>query len=344
MPYAIMRMNKLKGGSDVAKSLNHNFRDKATPNADPERSQLNIHMATGTDAAMGMLRKRLNSLDRTPRKDAVTCVEYLMTASPEWFAETSEQQHQEFFNGCKEWLASKYGNENIISFSVHLDETTPHISAHVVPITKDGRLSAFELIGSKKQMQDDQTSFAVKHEHLGLERGVKGSKAEHQDIKSYYAGVNRAHEEEKSVKERFYEAIPDKKPLEKSENYRKRLAESLNDEFKTLQQKASQTTNFARAEAKAKKLAEVTQRRNNALEMQKKKVEDDLKRAEGSTDILRGALIHAMGSKKEAAKAVEDYQTAKKKELQNSQEERHRASEHQDKTRKNPRKDRGFSR
>uniref|UniRef100_UPI002265EDA3 plasmid recombination protein n=1 Tax=Klebsiella michiganensis TaxID=1134687 RepID=UPI002265EDA3 len=38
-----------------------------------------------------------------------------------------------------DWLAEKYGRENILVSSIHLDEKTPHMSAFVVPITKDGR-------------------------------------------------------------------------------------------------------------------------------------------------------------------------------------------------------------
>ena len=41
---------------------------------------------------------------------------------------------------------------------VHLDETTPHMHLCFVPLTKDGRLSAKEILGNKKNMirwQDD---------------------------------------------------------------------------------------------------------------------------------------------------------------------------------------------
>ncbi len=244
-------MSKLKGLGATARSLQHNFREIETPNADLDRISDNIHSATGVDEVMEKLRERLNSLERKPRKDAVTCVEYLMTASPEWFSSASGEQQDSFFKSSYEWLDEKYGTENIISFSIHKDETTPHIPAHIVPITKDGRLSAKELIGAKKQMQEDQTTFALKHEHIGLERGVKGSKAVHQDIKAYYASVNKAKEAERNSRERFYAAIPDKKIFESGEQYKKRVGQSLNDEFKSLHQKASHVSNKALTEERA---------------------------------------------------------------------------------------------
>lgn len=50
------------------------------------------------------------------------------------------------------WAAKKYGEENIIGFNVHLDETTPHIHMQVVPVgevKKRGRVKAGEQRGSK---------------------------------------------------------------------------------------------------------------------------------------------------------------------------------------------------
>ena len=50
------------------------------------------------------------------------------------------------------------GEENIISAVVHMDEKTPHLHLCFVPLTKDGRLSAKEILGNKKNMirwQDD---------------------------------------------------------------------------------------------------------------------------------------------------------------------------------------------
>lgn len=73
--------------------------------------------------------------------------------------------------------------------TIHRDETSPHLSAFVVPLTKDGRLSAKEFIGNRTQMTADQTSFAEAVRHLGLERGVEGSKARHTSIADYYRRV-----------------------------------------------------------------------------------------------------------------------------------------------------------
>jgi len=187
--FAIMRCKKLGSMGSVAKSLNHAFRERETLNADPTKTIDNEHMAaSSTDEAMGKLRARL---PEKRRKDAVVCVEYMMTASPEWWQTASKQQQTEFFDKSLKWLTNKYGAENVIVATVHRDETSPHMTAFVAPITKDGRLSAKDCIGNKTQMSNDQTTFAGAVSHLGLERGIEGSKAKHQTIKAFYAAIEK---------------------------------------------------------------------------------------------------------------------------------------------------------
>lgn len=51
-----------------------------------------------------------------------------------------------------QWLAKRYGEENIIAFNVHLDETTPHIHSQVIPVAEvkqRGRVKAGKERGTK---------------------------------------------------------------------------------------------------------------------------------------------------------------------------------------------------
>lgn len=189
MPYAIMRCKKLASMGSAASALRHCYRERETPNADPERTPSNEHeAASSTDEAMGRMRALL---PEKRRKDAVLAVEYLMTASPEWWDGASRQQQDEFFKRSRQWLADKYGEDRIITATIHRDETSPHLSAFVVPLTKDGRLSAKEFVGGRQKMRDDQTSFAAAVADLGLSRGIEGSRARHQTIRAYYAALKQ---------------------------------------------------------------------------------------------------------------------------------------------------------
>lgn len=187
--FAIMRATKISGMGSVASALKHCYRDRETPNANQLLTPQNDHAgAKSTDQAMGELREQLPD---KYRKDAVLVVEYMMTASPEWFQGASNQQKLDFFNESVGWLVDKYGVENVITATVHKDETTPHLSAFVVPKTADGRLSAKEFIGNKEKLSADQTSYAKRVESLGLERGVQRSRATHQQIGKYYSALNQ---------------------------------------------------------------------------------------------------------------------------------------------------------
>lgn len=189
MAYAIMRAKKLANMGSVAASMQHCYRERDTHNADQERTPDNQHLvAKSTDEAMGKLR---DLLPEKRRKDAVLAVEYVMTASPEWFAKATLEQEKAFFQRSLQWLADKYGADRIVTASIHRDETTPHLSAFVVPLTKDKRLSAKEFIGSRDKMRADQSAYAACVANLGLERGIEGSKATHQTIQQHYAKVNQ---------------------------------------------------------------------------------------------------------------------------------------------------------
>ena len=189
MAYAIMRAKKLANMGSVAASMQHCYRERETHNADQERTPDNQHLgAKSTDEAMGKLRALL---PEKRRKDAVLAVEYVMTASPEWFDKATPKQEKEFFQRSLQWLADKYGADRIVTASIHRDEATPHLSAFVVPLTQDKRLSAKEFIGSRDKMRADQSSYAGCVADLGLERGIEGSKATHQTIQQHYAAVER---------------------------------------------------------------------------------------------------------------------------------------------------------
>ena len=190
MPYAIMRSKKVKSVGHAAACCKHMYREQQTDNADPNRTPTNQHLAAkSTNEAMGKLKERL---PERRRKDAVVAVEYLMTASPEWWDKAGPKQQAEWVDKSREWLERKYGAENLIACTVHRDELTPHLTALVVPLTKDGRLSAREMIGDRDAMKADQTSYAASVASLGLSRGVEGSKAKHSSVKSFYGRIAAA--------------------------------------------------------------------------------------------------------------------------------------------------------
>lgn len=227
MSFAIMRCVKLKNLGAVGASLQHCFRERDTLNADKNLTPQNEHFyAHSENAALGKLRELL---PEKIRKNGVIAIEYVMTASPEWFEQADKTQRHEFFQSSLQWLKDKYGEQNIFTATIHNDEKTPHLSAFVCPKTADGRLCAREFIGGRDKLQQDQDTFAEAVKDLGLERGLKGSKAKHMTIQQYYSSLTQTAEVQKITAE---ELAPQggffhkEKPEEVAERLNRRLEQS----------------------------------------------------------------------------------------------------------------------
>lgn len=236
MSYAIMRCQKIKSFGSFGGAVQHCFRERETPNADTERTQMNEHYYASSDTeAFKKLRERL---PEKIRKNGVIAIEYTMTASPDFFQFASDEQKKEFFNRSVDWLKDKYGEENVVVATVHNDESTPHLSAFVVPIDERGKLNARGFIGGREKLQADQDSFAQKVADLGLERGIKGSKAKHKTIKQYYAELNKSLEDVRIAPEEVKARKMGWLHEETEFSIAERLNRSVNEKLKPYEAKA----------------------------------------------------------------------------------------------------------
>ena len=186
--FAILRFKKYKG-PEIGRIEAHNERAKekyaSNPDIDLSRSKYNFHIIEPTDKYRKMseaLIKRYNC--PRVRSDSVRIVETLITASPEFFEAKSEKKTRAFFQHAVEFLKEELGADRLISAVVHMDEKTPHMHVSFVPITKDGRLSAKEIIGNRKSLiawQDRYWQHMVS-KYPELERGESASKTGREHI------------------------------------------------------------------------------------------------------------------------------------------------------------------
>ena len=72
----------------------------------------------------------------------------------------SPTEQKAFFEDSTKFFMDRYGAENVVNATVHMDETTPHMHLGVVPITGE-RLSAKNLF-TRKELISLQTDFARK--------------------------------------------------------------------------------------------------------------------------------------------------------------------------------------
>ena len=188
MNYAILRTAKLKTMGNIGSSLAHSYRTIETPNADPNLTPKNHHSVATPEVVKQAIKDRL---PEKRRSDAVLCIEYLITASPEWEGWGNDKE-AEFFKRSIQWLIDQHGEENIAGISIHQDISTPQLVAYVVPIDQKEKLNCKGFLGGRAKLNKMQTDFANTVADLGLTRGKEGSKAKHTSIKEYYHDINHA--------------------------------------------------------------------------------------------------------------------------------------------------------
>jgi hypothetical protein len=221
----IIRTQKLSSIASVKRSGSHTWRERKTPNAIPERTPLNTDLrgVRGSAALAEAVAARVALATEKATEKPVVAIEYLITARHEAFKENGGTVDADaYFRDAMAWLEARHGKENIVAANIQRDERSPHLVAYVVPLVQteaktrkrsvivgtnpDGtkrretreyaqpatvRLSASHFQGKLAQLSLLQTDFAeqVGKRH-GLKRGVKGSRAEHQTVRTWYGKLD----------------------------------------------------------------------------------------------------------------------------------------------------------
>lgn len=186
MLYAILRHGKIKAPL-MGAAIAHNHRTTVLEkeNIDGELTPFNTQLFR-TGSPHQRLAEKLQG--KKKRKDAVVAVECVLSASPEFFDAIEPDRkklarHPKFKEWATKtlaWLKKEFG-DRLIDLSVHMDESTPHIHAMVVPLTADGRLCAKEVM-SKAEMIRRQTEYAKAVSDMGLTRGTSADKTHREHV------------------------------------------------------------------------------------------------------------------------------------------------------------------
>ena len=178
--YAILRFAKYKG-PEIGQIEAHNERTKekyaSNPDVDTSRNHLNFHLIRPERKYRAEAEKQIAEAGCRTRKDSVRVVEVLVTASPEFFKGKKRAEVRTFFEEAVRFIEKYQGKSTMISAVVHMDEKTPHMHLSFVPLTRDKRLSAKDIVGNKKKLTWWQDNF-WKHmvrKYPDLERGESAS-------------------------------------------------------------------------------------------------------------------------------------------------------------------------
>ena len=195
MSYGIVRIQKMTAGAVKGIEI-HDRREKegishTNKDIDWTRTHENYDLHPDQNQNFNRaIKERISQLNlkRAVRKDAIVMVQCLVTSDRSFFENLSEDETKQFFQKSYEFLCQKYGNENVISATVHMDEKTPHMHFNFVPVTDDGRLSAksiFRYRSDLGKLHDD--FYASIGKSYGLERGEQsdGEFKKHLDTEKF---------------------------------------------------------------------------------------------------------------------------------------------------------------
>lgn len=183
MGYGIIRVQKVKAPA-VGSMQYHNDRvpgQHSNEDIDYGKSNLNKeYIEHGSYRAEVNDRiERFRESTRKVRKDAVVLAEGVATASPEFFEGKSCDEVMAYFDDVFEFCKAEFGEQNLVHFTVHMDETTPHAHFGFTPI-KDGTLSWKNYFDGRDALRGFQNRYWERvGKSWGLERGETGSGRTH---------------------------------------------------------------------------------------------------------------------------------------------------------------------
>lgn len=195
--FAIIRTKKHKHIASVIGVARHHAREIACPTADAAKASRNVSWGAGKSPSQAVGDKVLEVIEDAQktagkkfRSDSVKAIEYLMTASPEWWKTSTKEQRSGYVKRCRSFIEKKHGAGCVIAEWYHGDEASPHLHCIVVPL-HDGVLNAKHFLGGKARMRGLQDDFAKQvGEPYGLARGISGSNAEHVPVLDWWAALN----------------------------------------------------------------------------------------------------------------------------------------------------------
>ncbi len=206
---------------------------------DSTRTKDNIHLVKREQSYPGYINQRVKELGCRTKKDTVLMCSMLVSASPEFFKDMLPEHIREYFSMCYRFFRDRYGEENIISAVVHMDETTPHLHLNLIPVL-DGRLCSKHLF-NRVALQKLQTDiYEQVGKHWGLERGKEGSKTKHLDVAEYK--VKMAEEKAAEITTAYSETSSELTKLKAEKRNTQTEVECLTTQRETLSQEIDELT------------------------------------------------------------------------------------------------------
>ena len=179
---------------------NKNYSNK---DIDPSRTYMNYHLKEPREDSYEKEFYRIKdeyglkgNLRLTGKKQSTVLCEFMITSDKQFFDRLGAERTKHFFRDAYRFVTHKVGGEQfVVSAVVHMDEKTPHMHVAFIPTVagKDRkgrpcrRVNASEFWkgrDSYSRLQDEYYEWITSCGYT-LERGTKGSTAEHLSVEEY---------------------------------------------------------------------------------------------------------------------------------------------------------------
>lgn len=125
-------------------------------NLDRTRTHLNYNLATHQQMEQGeFIRQRCSEVRCQNRKDVNVMASWVITAPKD----LPEEEQRAFFEASYDFCKKRYGEENVVSAYVHMDEVTPHMHFAFVPIVQDKKRDGYKVSAKEAVTREDLRTF-----------------------------------------------------------------------------------------------------------------------------------------------------------------------------------------
>lgn len=207
----ILRTAKIKSRGKITEAAEHNLRLRTQHNIDRSKSNQNLVLVNSLNVDLkkaSSLQEKLsehyNSLEIKEKKDNVLMMEFMVSASPEFFEKMEPSKIKEWAEHQVEFFKKEFGDQVKIAV-LHLDEKTPHLHFMIgtelesVKRYKNQKGEFFKKSWSLNAKRYDpqflielHDRHAIWNKKYKLQRGVKGSMRKNKSLKEFYKVVNDA--------------------------------------------------------------------------------------------------------------------------------------------------------
>ncbi|MCT4139393.1 plasmid recombination protein [Elizabethkingia anophelis] len=219
MSYTVLHLEKAKG-NDAAMSA-HIERTVHPKNADITRTFLNkelILYPNGVKNRTSAIQYRIDHADikRKIGTNQVRAIRIMLSGTHETMKMI--EKNGKLNHWCDDninWLKETFGDDNLVSAVLHMDEKTPHIHATIVPIVNGERRKAkkenntadkykkknpsanrlcADDVMARNKLKHYQNTYAIAMQKYGLRRGIEGSQSRHISTSEYYRDLHSKNE------------------------------------------------------------------------------------------------------------------------------------------------------